>query len=406
MTKFFLALLIAVSLLGNSLFANQQPDSLSAQARISLLTAEPGYFLFEAFGHSSFRISDEQSGLDRVYNYGAFNFFQENFYINFMRGYMKYYLGVRNYSKVHADYYRRGVRVYEQELQLQPQEKQALFNFLEENRKEENKYYYYDYFYDNCATKYRDILEHQFGDNIQFYNPHPDSVFTIRQLMKRYTGKHKWGQFGIDLALGSTIDEPTNFRDYMYLPDYLMLAFDNAQINRYGQELPLVKEKRILIEPLVETTNSSIIFSPTELAWILLAMGVLLCLFDYFRKQTTYWFDIILFSSVGIAGSILALIWFGTNHGTAANNYNLIWALPTHLIVAILLLFQKRTVLVRYYFLINGMLSGALLFGWSIVPQDLHSALVPIVFLIFLRSLLLYRSARKTALPVQPLTHQ
>ncbi len=390
MKKIQIILLLTVNLFFIKGFSQTNTVQLSDQAEVSLLSSDPGYYLFEAFGHSSMRISDRTNRIDLVYNYGAFNFFQKNFYFNFAKGYMLYFLGVRKTDVVFADYYRRGVEVRELKLNLTQEEKQRIFDFLQENRKEENKYYYYDYFYDNCATKYRDILQETFKEKLTFVNPQPDSIYSIRELMKRYTGPHQWGQFGIDLALGSKIDEPESFQNYMYLPDFLELGFDNAKIMRNGTAVPLVKKKHVVVSPLVKVEPPIALIPPAQFTWFILAIGLLICIFDWMRRKTAYWLDITLFSIIGLAGFVLLFLWFGTNHITAANNYNLLWAVPTHFIAAILLVFRKRSTFIKYYFLVNTILSGLLMLTWGIIPQDLNGALVPIVFLLFLRSLLLY----------------
>jgi len=86
--------------------------TLSNQARVSILTCGPGPELYEAFGHSAVRISDPLQSLDLVFNYGMFDFNQENFYGNFAKGSMRYMLGLSNFQDFLFQYrhYKRSVR--------------------------------------------------------------------------------------------------------------------------------------------------------------------------------------------------------------------------------------------------------------------------------------------------------
>ena len=369
---------------------------LSPKAQISLISSSPGELIFEAFGHSSLRIHDPALHLDVVYNYGTFDFFDEGFYTNFLRGYMRYYLSMKPLDRVVSSAAMRGIELKEQVLNLDSAQRQQLYELLEENRKEANKYYYYDYFYDNCATRYRDLMRNLLGDRLEFKNPQPDSVFTIRELMHRYLAKHSWSEFGIDLALGSPIDKPADWDTYMYLPDYLELAFRNAVISLpNGSTQPLVSKEQVLFSPPVLAVVEPSPLSPNELFWFLLAIGGFLGFFDWTRKRPSAWFDGILFTILGIIGVVLFFFWAFTNHYTTAWNYNLLWAVPFHLIAGITLFFNARKKWLKPYFLANTVLSGLIMLLWAWIPQDLHYSLVPLVFLIFIRSGMLYLALRK-----------
>ncbi|MGB5383353.1 MAG: DUF4105 domain-containing protein, partial [Lutimonas sp.] len=69
-----------------------QSDLLSDEAEISVITCGPGSELYSTFGHSAFRILDPKRNLDKVYNYGTFNFETPNFYAKFVRGKLLYEL--------------------------------------------------------------------------------------------------------------------------------------------------------------------------------------------------------------------------------------------------------------------------------------------------------------------------
>ena len=130
----------------------------SSRIRISLLTCTPGDELYSIFGHSAIRIIDSNSVTDYVFNYGTFNFEDDGFYLKFIRGKLLYFLSVENSQDFMYEYssMRRGIT--EQVLNFSAEEKKQIEYALIENLKDENKYYKYDFFLDNCTSRLRDII--------------------------------------------------------------------------------------------------------------------------------------------------------------------------------------------------------------------------------------------------------
>ena len=142
-----------------STVVHAQPEiELTEESIVTLVTCGPGEELYEAFGHTAIRVHDSNIGLDVVYNYGTFDFDQPNFYWNFVQGRSLYMLAANRYSNfIRAyQYYNRSVR--EQYLNMTLPQKQALLDKLLWNAKVENRNYLYDYFFDNCSTRPRDVL--------------------------------------------------------------------------------------------------------------------------------------------------------------------------------------------------------------------------------------------------------
>ena len=136
----------------------------SSHLRISLLTCSPGEELYSTFGHSAFRVTDSSKAIedewrDVVYNYGTFNFDDDCFYLKFLRGKLLYYVSTERFPDFKNLYQSTNRGMNEQVLNLNETEKITLQHFLNENIKEENKYYKYDFFFDNCTTRLRDILK-------------------------------------------------------------------------------------------------------------------------------------------------------------------------------------------------------------------------------------------------------
>jgi len=341
--------------------------------------------LYSAFWHSAFRIHDPEIEFDSIYNYGVFDFDNPDFYTDFAKGYLNYKLGVSATERFFYVYKYYNRSIVAQILNLTQQEKQQLFDFLEENKKPENRYYFYDYFFNNCATKIRDVIEEVFGDRITFHYDYATEPHTIRDLVDLCIDYQPWGDFAIDLCLGSPIDRQAEPYEYMYLPFYVYEAFALATITRNDVAQPLVKDTRTIYTSREEKIERTF-FTPALTFWLLFSLILLITLFEYFKGLSFWFVDVFLFAFMGLIGIVLALIWFATDHAAAANNYNLLWAMPLHLPAAILLLVRRNLHALKLYFLIIAALNVMLLLGWNLIPQEYHYAFVPIILLLTVRA--------------------
>jgi hypothetical protein len=374
--------------------AHAQSIKLSDQARISVITCGPWQQeLYSAFGHSAFRVHDPAQGIDEAYNYGVFDFDQPNFYLNFARGYLYYKLGVYDYQQFKNYYIYHNRYVHEQVLDLSEKQKQDLYNYLLWNAQPENQHYRYDYFYDNCATKMRDVVVKVFGDSARFDGSYVKTDYTIRELTDIYLKQQPWGDLGIDICLGLPMDKTASPFEYMFLPDYIESGFDHATITRNGAAIPIVKEKI----PVYESRDED---PPRGLPHPLYVFGAVavitlgLSIFDLKRKKLSTWYDCTLFGLAGAIGLLLALLWFATDHRAAANNLNMLWALPTHLIAVVA--FIKQPKWLEKYFLVTLIITALVLLTWPVLPQKLNYSLIPIVVSIGLRAFTQYRVRQLT----------
>jgi hypothetical protein len=351
---------------------------LSDQAIISVLTCGPYQKeLYSAFGHSAFRVYDPAHNINVACNYGTFDFSQPNFYLNFARGNNLYKLTVEDYQRFQSRYIYENRFIHEQVLNLTPEQKQKLFAYLQKNSLPENASYLYDYFYDNCSTKIRDVLMEALGKDVVFDESHITTDYSIRELTDLYIKQQQpWGDLGIDICLGLPMDKKAAPLEYMFLPDYVESGFDHASISQNGTMVPLVKQKNIIFESRDEAPLDQLphpLYFSISLA--VLALGI--TFFDIRRKESTTWFDILLFGVTGLIGVLLAFLWFFTNHKAAAMNFNLLWAFPAHLVAAIAL-FRSPSWLQKY-FLYATILLAATLITWPVLPQKLPYALIPLV---------------------------
>ncbi|MFN3840211.1 MAG: DUF4105 domain-containing protein [Cyclobacteriaceae bacterium] len=354
--------------------------TLSDQAEISVITCGPGQTeLYSAFGHSALRVNDPVNGFDYAFNYGVFDFNQPNFYLNFARGHNYYKLAVQDYKRFEYFYIYYNRYVHEQVLNLTAWQKQRLFDYLQWNAQPENQSYLYDYFYDNCATKLPEIVTKVFGDSVRFNDSHISTRHSFRELTDLYLRWQPWGDLGIDICLGLPMDKKATPYQYMFLPDYVEAGFDNATIN--GE--PLVRQKNSIYEARAENLSTGL-FTPfnTFLAFALITIA--LSVWDFTQKKTSNWFDALLFGVTGLIGVLLFLLWVATDHRAAANNLNVLWALPTHAVVAFLVFKSRKWV--KNYFLITLILNGLLLILWVWLPQQLHTSLIPLVTALAVRA--------------------
>lgn len=378
-------------------YAQQQ---LSPKAEISVMTFGPSQeFLYTAFGHSAFRVFDPVLGIDEAYNYGVFDFDQPNFYLNFAKGNLMYRLDVSDYQQFEYVYIYFNRSVREQKLNLSPTQKQTLYDFLQWNALPENQFYRYDYFYENCATKIPNILAHVFGDTIEFDGSHIRTDYSIRELTDLYLRHQPWGDLGIDICLGLPIDKQATPYEYMFLPDYVEAGMANATILKNGIREPLVKSRTVIYESRFEQMNTPWV-TPLVVFSGLLILTIVLTLVDFRRERLSNFFDVVLFTTLGLVGLLLCLLWVATDHHAAAKNLNILWALPTHLIVAIAIV--KKPLWLSKYFAVVAGLSLALLLAWPWLPQKLHYALVPLVTAIAMRAFTQFYLRRRQVVRISP----
>ncbi|CAI8406782.1 MAG: Uncharacterised protein [Flavobacterium sp. SCGC AAA160-P02] len=383
---YFLIVLIVISL--QSVYA--QSLKLSESSEISIITVGPGEALFEAFGHSAIRVKDPILRIDFVYNYGLFDFNQPNFYLNFTKGILWYRLGRGSYQNFVYSYHLQERWLKTQILNLTLDEKQQFFELLETNALPENADYSYDPFFNNCSTKLRDITMQVLMDKVQFPSSLSEENFTLRQLMNQKIHWNTWGSFGINLALGSKLDQKITAEQYMYLPDYVYVAFENATKKENNLVVPLViKSTNILNHNEKEWQFNW--FSPLIIFSVLFLITFTITYKDQKRKKRSKWLDFILYFFTGILGVLILFLWFFTDHSTTPNNFNFLWAFAPNIFIAFMLLKRKlNTWVIRYCKLII-----LLLFIYSVIwifgIQLMSLCMLPILGILLLRNYFLIK---------------
>ena len=361
---------------------------LSDNTQISIITCDSGQELYASFGHSAFRVQDTAKGINWVYNYGTFDFNTPNFYSKFARGKLLYSLSVSKFSDFLFTYELENRWVKEQILNLNLEEQNALFRFLENNRKPENRDYKYDFLFDNCATKLPEILKKVLGNKLDFHGEHLKNHFTFRDLIQQNLLTNSWSSFGIDLALGSVIDREAEPEEYMFLPKYVMLQMNNTTLS----QSPLVLRERTVLD--YNDKKFSRNFGTTPLFWLLLLLLFTLSIsyIDLRNGTRSRWLDFFLFLITGSAGLLIFFLWFLTDHSSTANNFNILWAFPFNIAACYFLLRKDRIPKwMGKYILALLVLMAATLLIWIFQIQQ-FSPLITVVFAILgHRYALLYR---------------
>lgn len=364
------------------LLAFAQGRTLSEKAQISIITCAPGQEqLYSAFGHSAIRVYDPDLRVDHAFNYGVFDFDQPNFYLNFARGSSFYKLAVMYYPDFLYTYQYYNRSVTEQILNLTADQKQTIFNFLIWNAQPENASYRYDYFYDNCATRVRDVFANQLKGVVTFDSTYIQTDYTIRELTDLYLTYQPWGDLGIDICLGLPMDKKASPYEYMFLPDYIQSSFNHAHNDATNSAL--VKSEQVVFraDPM---SLSNGLFHPWVVFGIFLLVIVLLTYRDFKRNKISFWLDGLLLLGTGLIGILLLLLWTSTDHQAAAKNFNLLWALPTNLVALYFILSKKLKSLSKYYH-ITFAVNVSVLLSWPFLAQALNIFLVPFVLALAIR---------------------
>ncbi|PKQ46978.1 lipoprotein N-acyltransferase Lnb domain-containing protein [Confluentibacter flavum] len=367
--------------------AQAQQHVLSDKAEISVLTIGPGASLNDSFGHNGFRIKDIVKGTDLVFNYGVYDFEAPNFYLKFAQGKLNYLIGVDYYEDFFNSYISQNRTIKEQVLNISQSEKQTLFDYLIHNYQPENRRYLYDFFYDNCATKIKDVTNIALNNSIQFNDPKNFKPQTFRALIHSNLNRNSWGCFGIDLALGSVIDKKATPEEHMYLPKYIHEFFENATIKNSGE--PLVKENKVLYKKIDHPIATSFFTSPLFVFGIIGLFIIFITYKDYKTQRQSVWLDVTLFSLTGLIGVLILLLWFATDHKATHQNYNLLWACVLNIFMIGQLLRKKTSAWFIKYLKFLVILLCLLTLHWIIGVQVFAIGLIPFLIALGIRYLYL-----------------
>lgn len=357
-------------------------SALRAEGKFSLLTCAPGEKIYELFGHTAIRYVEGDS-IDLVFNYGMFNFNSPNFIYRFVKGETDYELGIDVYRSFEYSYRRRGSAVYEQKLNLTLDETIMLLHSLLENYKPENRVYRYNYFYDNCTTRAKDMIEKAISGTVEFEPI--EGRKTYRSIVHQYTAGHPWSELGIDLCIGSQADKPIDTDAMMFAPFYLLDGLKTAGITRDdGSEESLISGTEMIVSPAHVDKDAVSWPHPLLCAWGLFAIALVA---GFFLRRKSWIVDSILFLMAGACGCVLAFLVLFSVHPAVSPNYLLFVFHPLHLFLGVPMTVYCGLKKTRpYYHYINASLIGLFLILWLFLPQEFNKVVFPLALLLLLRS--------------------
>ncbi len=387
MRRFLLMLTLLLGLCANGANPFKSPPQVCGDSlRFSLVTCSPGPEVYALFGHTAIRCEDLQTGEDVVFNYGMFSFNTPNFVMRFVKGETDYQLGVIPYVYFEEEYSSRGSYVEQQDLNLTPDERLQLYWRLWQNYQPRYRTYRYNYFYDNCTTRARDQIEACVEGKVVY--PTWERERTFREIVHEYTAGHAWAEFGIDMLLGSEADRLIPERLQMFAPFYMLRAAREAVVCTVdGKERPLVSEQKRIVEPDSVEAETEFPLSPLQVAWLLVVLVIGVGMWELKSGKCFWGMDVLLFGLQGLAGCIIAFLFFFSTHPTVGSNYLLILFNPIPLLYLPVMVYRSIKRKKEYYHGVNTVVLTLFMAFWGIIPQEFNFVVVPLATSLWLRSL-------------------
>lgn len=297
----------------------------TADAEIWLVTYGPGEIYWQRFGHNAIWVRDPRRGLDHVFNFGFFDFAQENFLLRFVRGRMLYFSAARPAGEEFAAYIDENRSIRAQRLTLSTRQKERLTAYLLNEVRPENRDYRYDYYRNNCSTRVRDALDMALDGQLSAEFGTLPAGQTWREHTRRLTAEDFWLYLGLEIVLGAPVDAPINAWEEMFIPALLAEAVAGMAVEEDARVVPLVPEDVTLYESSLSPPSQA------PRAWwpryLLASLAVVLAAgllgrgagSGLARGLARSWF-----LASGAAGLVLLFFWFGTDHAVASLNLNLL----------------------------------------------------------------------------------
>lgn len=315
------------------LFAADRPQP--EEAEVWLVTYGPGEIYWQRFGHNAIWIRDPGLGLDHVFNFGFFDFNQEDFFLRFLQGRMLYFSAAQPAQEEFAGYINENRSIRAQRLDLAPRQKLRLIEYLLDEIRPENRDYLYDYYVDNCSTRVRDALDLAMDGLLKAeFIPVPARQ-TWRDHTRRVTTGDFWLYLGLETGLGSPVDKGISRWDEMFIPETLADAVAAVEYSGAGMVRPLVLEDVLLYTSSAQAPPASVA------AWwpryLLASLAVVFAAWLLSRYAPLHLTVLLARSWLvfsGLVGFGLLFLWFATDHSVARYNMNLLVFCPAWVFAA------------------------------------------------------------------------
>lgn len=353
---------------------------LTETAYAGLITCEPSNELYTSFSHTALHICDTAQGIDVIYNYGTFDFETPHFVWKFATRTLDYCLSKESFQMFMWEYYNDKRAVWEQKLKLTYQELCNLYLQMEFNYQPEYRYYRYDFFRDNCATRVRDAITGCLDHRELEYPTEDKTGKSYRKIVYSTNGTYRlWWRFAIDMALGARCDKDCSTYECAFLPLEMKAQFDTLHIKGTNETLtePAVQLLQDNRTPLKRSV------SPTLSFWALFIVVLSLTIISWAKGLKLGWLDAIMFAASGLISLLVMFMWFASAHYCAKYNFNILWASPLFIYFAIRLKKSNRLLLyIQMAMLV--VLFAMIVIGW---PQQFNAAILPIAMTLFVRLL-------------------
>jgi hypothetical protein len=322
----------------------QEPGAPTNGApEIWLVTYGPGDIYWQRFGHNAIWVRDPTLGLDHTFNFGFFDFNQDDFFLRFLQGRMLYFSAARPASEEFAGYIDENRSIRAQRLALSADRAMDLAAHLLDEVRPANRDYLYDYYTNNCSTRVRDALDLALGGTLQRQFGGTIAPQSWRDHTRRLTAADFWLYLGLETVLGAPVDRPIDRWEEMFIPAVLADAAAGVFVAPGGVitaeaaagALPLVQEDVTLYASTLPPPPAA-----PQTWWpryLLVSIGIVAAAWLLTRRGPVWLAPLLARSWLGlggVAGLAMLFFWFGTDHAVASLNLNLLvfsplWLWPT-----------------------------------------------------------------------------
>lgn len=357
--------------------------------KVSLLTCSPGQEVYSLYGHTALRVEKPSCGLDVVFNYGVFSFDQPYFVWHFVLGECDYMVIPLLWEDFVPEYERRGSSITAQVLNLNHDEAQLILDKLIDNCAPENRVYRYNFLYNNCTTKARDMIESCVEGKVVYSDTLQHC--TYRQILHEYASVQPWMQEGNDLLLGCDVDTILTARAAMFAPEYMMQYAETAVIRAPNNDTrPLVARTETLLQKREVPVRPVFPLSPILSSLCFLAFCFLIVGVERLLNRMIWLWDVLLLSVQGLSGGLLLFMFFFSEHPGVGSNWLIcllhpfsLFAIPSVVKSA----FRRRKTL---WHAINFTFLAIFITFSSWMPQDFGNIVVPLALALMTRPISYY----------------
>ena len=294
-----------------------------------LITFGPGDIYFERFGHNAIWLREPAIALDHTFNFGYFDFEQEDFFLQFMRGRMLYFSIAQPADREFTYYQKVNRSIRAQKLNLTPLQYQKLRDYLLNEVRPENRDYRYDYYLNNCSTRIRDALDIALDGNLAASTGSLPARLNFRDQTRRLTQMQIWYYLGLETGLGYPVDSVVSRWDEMFIPMVVADEIATMSLTQNGSEKPLVE-----VDTMFFTSTAPVpADTPTTVWYRYLLLGLLVSGLAWLSAKfmPPVWLDglcgawILINATLGL---VLSALWLLTDHEVSRYNANLLLLNP------------------------------------------------------------------------------